>query len=587
MMKAHLRGPDPVTDISSMTLLDMLQRAAFSPGSEEKGVFYAGVDGDMFQSYSDIYVNAEIIAARLISQGINRGDTVILQIRDIYCFINLFWGCLRAGIIPVPVTANRPGHYRRSEYSKLIAIARECGKTVLLAEDDIWSSVSAATSHLGNVRVMKTSIFFDTAIPIAKTMTIEKPDRNDIAFIQYTSGTTGRPKGVLLTHFRLLYNMQAMSQAASFTVTDRFLNWLPLSHDMGMIGYHLTPILNCTSQIHLSPDLFLHKPLLYLSRIASHNATIIGLPPFAMDWLRRRVSRKDAAGCNLTSVRLLFTGAETIDAGNLQNFQDHFDQSGLSESALFPVYGMAEACLGVAFPEPGQIESFPLDSNGLMQQCKNLQICDSNSRTFSCLSVGRPVPGMEILIISRQGRSLKERQIGEIVIRGANVTSGYFRRSLKKRIFTNGGFLKTGDMGFVHLGKLYVLGRKKQMIKKYGGYIPPQFLENLASGDDRGLPFSFLLSEVNDSHNGRMLVSFIQYRNGPGAFSRAAVEAAGVIGKNCGIEVDILVPVKRFPRTTSGKIQRYKLVESFYAGEFEDDLIDLSGITREDMPIAI
>ena len=327
-----------------------------------------------------------------------------------------------------------------------------------------------------------------TATPSGEWRPVEhlahRASSEDIAFLQYTSGSTGDPKGVILTHANLLANIQAIIGGINIQSDDVAVSWLPLYHDMGLIGAWFVPIVTGIPLVVMSPLAFLSRPDRWLWAIHNHRGTISPAPNFAYELCVRKVADKDIEGLDLSSWRAATNGAEPVAAATLERFVARFTRYGFHREALMPVYGLAEACLGVSAPPLGsgfkvdRIERAALESNGRAIPAK-----PDDKAPLEFVGAGKPMPGVEVRIVDKEKneRALGERAEGQLQFRGASATSGYYRNPAATReLIHEGGWLDSGDLAYWADGEIYITGRAKDVIIKAGRNIYPHEVEEIA-----------------------------------------------------------------------------------------------------------
>jgi fatty-acyl-CoA synthase len=383
----------------------------------------------------------------------------------------------------------------------------------------------------------------------------------DIALIQYTSGSTNEPRGVTLTHANLLASTHSMAEGAAFVPeTDVVFSWLPLYHDMGLIGTLLTPAVNGATLWLLSPQAFLARPRLWLEAMAETGTTITCAPNFAYALAARALRH---GGLDLSSLRLALNGAEPIDTDTVREFVAAGAECGIRPSVPFPVYGLAEATLGVAFPS--------LDDTWIVDEISR-DAAEQKRLAESCLggkevvSEGYPIRGMEIRI----ARTSTDRVIDEIQIRGPAVTPGYYKRpDLHAQLFTHDGWLRTGDLGYMVDGRLHVTGRAKDLIIVGGRNIYPQDVEASVQEVD-GVRKGNCVAYAIDGRGGREAICVVaETRDAdPTALSRAVIRR---VSDDHGVAPQrvVLLPPGTLPKTSSGKLQRSLTRDMLDRGELE------------------
>lgn len=559
------------------TLGDLLGERA---RNAHKGVVLIGESGkEDFLSYSDLRKRALDTLGALQAAGLRRGREVVFQIDDNGGFLIAFWACLLGGMIPVPVHVGT----RREHRQKLLRIWAQLADPVLLIMRRHTTTVVHAAGESGlealaESMTRRTLIWEDLVPAPAAPMEIA-PD--DIAFVQFSSGSTGEPKGVVLTHRNLLTNIRALALGTEAEgERDRHLSWMPLTHDMGLIGFHLTPLWAGTLHFIIPTDLFIRRPGIWLRKIAEHGVTISVSPNFGYRYLLKTFDVRDFTAVDLSSLRVIINGAEPISVDLCREFTAAMQPLGMKPTVIQPGYGLAEASLAVTIRRPGQeIQSVALDRRGL-------QIGQTVRETpdgipFVCC--GPEVEDSRFRLVDDQGRELPPAVIGHIQISGTNVTSGYYRNpSATHALVGADGWLYTGDVGFRRPEGLYVTGRSKEIVFVNGQNFYPQDIERAAeelSGIELG---KIAVAGYSDTEKQRdVVLAFVVFKGKPDRFLPLARDLQHLVSREFGFEFDHVIPVLRLPKTTSGKVQRVQLREMYRIGEFQAVLQEITRLREE------
>ena len=529
-------------------------------------------------SFAGLYERALGILYRLQRLGLKPGDKLILFLSTNEPFIDAFWAAILGGIIPVPVAPGLSDEHRH----KLLRIVRKLGAPYLYSERRLLERIASFASEHGEqseFEALRNRVFLvDELDTLSRSGKPYRAAPSDIAFIQFSSGSTSEPKGVVLTHANLMANVLGSSDAAGFSARDVSLSWMPLTHDMGLIGFHLVMFAN-RIHAHLMPtELFVRRPLLWLQFATRVGATILCSPNFGYRHYLKVLGDREPSGLDLSAVRLIFNGAEPISAELCEAFLTRLAPSGLQRSAMYPVYGLAEASLAVSFPQPGspyRVRSFNRHRLGLGEPAQPLDTGDRDA--LQLVGVGRAIPNTEVRITSEDGAPVAAGSVGHIQIRGANVTRGYFEDdAANAAAFTSDGWLRTGDLGLQLDDELYITGREKEILFVNGQNYYPHDLERMVE-DVPGLELGKVVVAGVRPHGApsEELVVFVLHRGSVEEFAVLAREIAHRIGEHAGLEVDVVVPVRRIPKTTSGKVQRHLLEEEYLAGAFDAELAEL------------
>jgi acyl-CoA synthetase (AMP-forming)/AMP-acid ligase II/acyl carrier protein len=532
-------------------------------------------------SYGELYERALGILWHLQRVGARRGDKLILFLSNNEQFIDVFWAAILGGIVPVPVALGISDEHRH----KLLRIARRLGSPYIYTERRALERIGAFAAQANETQLFeglhRRAFLVDDLDDISRAGSVQRVSAADTAFIQFSSGSTSEPKGVVLSHGNILANCYGATEAAGFTANDVSLSWMPLTHDMGLIGFHFVMFANRV-HTHLMPtELFIRRPLLWLDFAARVRATILCAPNFGYKHYLKVLGERPVEGLDLSAVRLIFNGAEPISVELCEEFLTRLAPAKLARNAMYPVYGLAEASLAVSFPPVGA----PLHTITLNRHRMNagdpVELVPPTDRdAIRLISEGRAIPYCRVRIADDADRELPEGRIGHVHMTGDNVTRGYYQDpQANAAAFTADGWLRTGDLGLMHGGELYVCGRSKEIIFVNGQNYYPHDLEAIAQRAP-GLELGKVVAAGVRPRGAdvEQLVVFVLHRAGMEEFLPLATRVARLINEQTGLEVAEVVPVKRIPKTTSGKIQRHLLEESYADGEFAAELAQLSAL---------
>lgn len=532
-------------------------------------------------TYPELYERALGILYHLQRIGARRGDKLILFLGNNEQFVDVFWAAIMGGITPVPIALGISDEHRH----KLLRVARKLGQPFIYTERRSLDRIGAFAEQVGETELFKglrqRAFLVDDLDDISRAGKPYEAKPDDPAFIQFSSGSTSEPKGVVLTHGNLIANCRGVSQAAKLTNQDISLSWMPLTHDMGLIGFHIIMFFKGV-HAHLMPtELFVRRPLLWLTLASKVRATILCSPNFGYKHYLKVLGDRPVEGLDLASARLIFNGAEPISVELCNEFLSRMAPAKLARNAMFPVYGLAEASLAVSFPEVGApMRTITLNRHRLSVGAPVELIARTDKDAVELISEGKAIPYCQVRITDDEDKPLPEDRIGNVLIAGENVTRGYFENpEANAASITADGWVRTGDMGLYHQGELFISGRAKEIIFVNGQNYYPHDLESIAQRVE-GLELGKVVAagvRPNDAQT-EQLVVFILHRGGMDDFLPLAMQVSRLINEQTGLEVGQVVPVKRIPKTTSGKIQRHLLEASFIDGEFDTELKELAAL---------
>jgi 1-acyl-sn-glycerol-3-phosphate acyltransferase len=461
--------------ITASTLLEVLAWHLDHQPQRVHIVHYGRHEDPDELSYQDLWLGAARVASGLWERSVRAGDRVALMLPTGESYFFSFFGILLAGAVPVPIyPPTRPSqleeHLRRHG-----RILQNAGVRILITIQEARRVARLLKTQVSSLQHIVDWAELDTAPSTPQTI-VRSSD--DIAFLQYTSGSTGDPKGVVLTHANLLANIRAMGEAVEVTPEDVFISWLPLYHDMGLIGAWFGSLYYGLPLVVMSPLRFLARPSRWLWAIHRHRGTLSASPNFGYELCLSKVPDEEIVGLDLSTWRCAFNGAEPVTAATLQGFAHRFAPYGLRAGALAPVYGLAESAVGLAFPPPlrGAVidrvnrARFMLD--GIAEPA-----ADSDTDPMTHVGCGLPLPGYRVQVVDNTNRPLPERSEGRLEFQGPSATSGYFNNpEATARLFRD-GWLDTGDRAYLADGEIYITGRIKEMIIRGGRNIYPYELE--------------------------------------------------------------------------------------------------------------
>lgn len=531
---------------------------------------------ERYFTYNQIYAEAGRRAAHLSALGLKKGDRVALMMVEAPEFVMSFLGCVLAGIIPSPLSppmAAKGGEHFLATAARII---EDAGAEALLTTEASKPFAEQMLQHTsGRARLATAEAAFAGDPP-----PFDRPQIHpeDICFLQYTSGSTTWPRGVMVTHANLLANITAFlgPHGLNGGPGDVAVSWLPLYHDMGLIGFILGPLIYIGPVVILSTTSFARDPRAWLKAIDKYRGTITYAPNFAYAQVVKRLRDQDLETLDLSCWRVAGCGAEPIHAPTLRSFAERLAPAGFRDKAFLPSYGLAESTLATSVhrrEEPLRIDR--IDAESLKHGRANPATSD-DGRASEIVSCGVPFPDHQVAIVNEDGMLLPEREIGEIIVQGPSVTKGYFKNPEATAATWQDGWLFTGDLGYLADGELFICGRSKELIIIRGANYYPQDIELTVRdlpGIKRGNVAAF---GVNHSGEERLvIIAEADAREGD-ALRRAI---ATRIQEAVGLEVHrvALVPAGALMRTTSGKPQRRRMKQLYEQGE-----LPVIGINEEE-----
>lgn len=519
-------------------------------------------------TYADLRRDAIDTAYRLIAAGAKPGDRIAMIAETGPEFAALFYGAVYAGTWPVPLPL--PTSFgARDSYIDQIRVQLSSSDPIMLFFPPEIATMANEAARLNGVQGIDWAEFAGRDAPATA---LPQAAADDIAYLQYSSGSTRFPHGVIITHRALMSNLAAHGHGMQLIDSDRCVSWLPWYHDMGLVGCFLSPMANSLSVDYLKTEDFARRPLAWLDLITRNQGTTVSYSPtFGYDICARRISSQTRASdrFDLSRWRLAGNGADMIRPDVMQNFVDAFGDAGFKANAFLPSYGLAEATLAVSIMPPGEgirvelVEETELSGTPAAE--------GRPQRYRAIVNCGKPVRGMSVEVRDEDGAPLPERAIGKLWCAGPSLMSGYFRDDEATDACMVDGWLDTGDMGYLSDGYVYIVGRAKDMIIINGKNHWPQDIEwavEQLPGFKAGDIAAFAITTPGGEETPAVLV---QCRTSDAAERQRLLEAIrervrAVTGMNCVIE---LVPPRTLPRTSSGKLSRSKARNLYLAGEIK------------------
>jgi fatty-acyl-CoA synthase len=576
------RGAAPELDepiARAETLTEILRlRGRAEPG---RGHIQLYEDNDALRTitFGELYERATAMAMELRRRGLDPGQTVAIMLPTSADFFFTFAGILLAGGIPVPIYppfradriaeyATRQSNILKNAEVRFLVTWRQAEALANLLKP----RVPTLREVLNVEKLGDASTREDAPVNGRPVEHLAHQARGeDIAFLQYTSGSTGSPKGVILTHANLLANIRAIISGVNVQANDVAVSWLPLYHDMGLIGAWFVPLYTGIPLVVMSPLAFLSRPERWLRAIHTHRATISPAPNFAYELCVRKISDKDLEGLDLSSWRAATNGAEPVRSETLDRFAKRFAAYGFRAEALTPVYGLAEGTLAISVPRLGAgYKVDRIDRAAFQGERKALPAAAGDATALEFVNAGKPVPSVEVRIVDGDGRDLGERVEGRLWFRGPSATSGYYKNpEATAALMRDGDWLDSGDYAYWADGELYITGRAKDIIIKGGRNLYPHELEEIAGRVDGVRTGCVVAFGAPDERSGtERLVIAAEVRDISGA-TRIEGEIAKAVDDAIGMPPDVvrLLAPGSIPKTSSGKLRRNDTRQLFLDGK--------------------
>src|SRR5262245_50120244 len=522
------------------------------------GITFYNVRGEILSTlpWRDLQGRAQVLARRLIGAGFAAGERVLITADTWPGFFDLFFGAQYAGLLPVPVSIP-VGIGGKDDY--LEPLRRQpaaSGAVAALGIDDLAGFLADAAQEVPAVR-LHGGLGALEALP-EKPVDLRPLGPADLCYIQFSSGSTRHPHGVQITQQALMANLAGIAGPAGLDLVegDRAASWLPLYHDMGLIGFMMAPLSSQFSIDYLTPRDFARRPTQWLNMIARNRSTIAYSPSFGYELAARRAANQAPADLDLSCWRHAGIGGDMIRPDVLDRFADAFDKSGFNRKAFIPSYGMAEVCLAITFSPHGtgvRTDTMPTDDG---------------RRTRRFVLCGKVLPGHRLEVRDEAGKVLGDREVGRIFVAGPSVMPGYFGEPEASREVLLDGWLDTGDLGYTLAGEVVVTGRAKDLIIVNGRNIWPQDIEwaietrrIVKNGDS--VAFS-----VDGPDGERVVVAVLARVSGEEGRKTLLSDVAQAVREAIAVDCEVVLvpPSIGLPTTSSGKLSRSRAKANYLAG---------------------
>ena len=549
------------------TLTEVLDWHALRHGERVQIVLWHGDGEETSLTYRHVAEQAHAVANSLRQAGLQPGERVAIMLPTSEAFFAAFFGVLYAGGVPTPIYPPARPSQIEEHLKRQAGILRNAQAVLLIAAREASAIARLLKLQVESLRAVVSADELGQGPGSWKL----KVRADNTALLQYTSGSTGDPKGVVLSHSNMLANIRAMGEAMEAGPADVFVSWLPLYHDMGLIGAWLGSLYFAAPLVVMSPLTFLVRPEQWLWAIHRHRATLSASPNFGFGLCLHKIEDQAITGLDLSSLRMVANGSEAILPDTIRHFAARFSKYGFRQEAMAPVYGLAENAVGLAFPPLGQPPIIDrIDRAELTRQGRALPAAPDDLTALEFVACGRPLPGHEIRIVGSTGE-LSEREEGRLQFRGPSATRGYLDNPVKNRELFDGDWLNSGDLAYIAGGDVYITGRSKDIIIRAGRHIYPEEIE-AAVGDVTGVRKGCVaVFGTQDPHRGteRVIVLAETRETEPAVFAqlRQRIEEAATPLLDAPPDEIVLAPPHAVPKTSSGKLRRTSARELFERGE--------------------
>ncbi|HTR85211.1 MAG TPA: fatty acyl-AMP ligase [Reyranella sp.] len=553
------------------TVTEMLDYAARG----ETGVTFYNAKGELLSAlpWQEVRDRAQVAARKLIGAGFAVGERLLITADTWPGFFDLFFGAQYAGLLPVPVSIPVGIGGKQAYLDQLRRQFAASGAVAAFGIDDLAGFLADAAAEFPAVRLHGGMAALE-ALP-EKPVDLRPLGADDLCYIQFSSGSTRHPHGIQITQSALMANLAGMTGPAGLDVVegDRCVTWLPLYHDMGLIGFTLAP-LSCQLSIdYLTPRDFARRPMQWLNLISRHRATISYSPSFGYDLATRRGAMQVPADLDLSTWRHAGIGGDMVRPDVLERFTQAFEPKGFKRSIFIPSYGMAEVCLAITFCPGGTgVRTDSVDRVALSEAQRAVPASDPNDelRARRFVVCGKVLPGHKLEVRDEGGKVLDDRAVGRIFVSGPSVMPGYFQDAEASREVLSDGWLDTGDLGYLLKGEIVVTGRAKDLIIVHGRNVWPQDIEwaieaqkVVKSGDSAAF-------SVESADGEKVVVAVLARVSGEEAKAELARDVAGAVREAVAVDCQVVLvpPTVGLPTTSSGKLSRSRVKANYLAGVY-------------------
>ncbi len=566
------------------TLIDVIKN---NKTNDIAGVtFIDDKSNEKFVSYREVYSKSLSLLKSLQNFGIKPGDELLFQIDNNEDFIYAIWDCILGGIIAVPVTFN----ITEEDKIRILGIWKLLKNPFLITSENILNQIKSFINTKSDLKVLSNSI--NRRSLLINEVESDKLDEGviydanvtDVAFVMFSSGSTGMPKGVMLSHENVIAQICATYNSFKLNSKDAFLSWMPLTHTVGLCKYHMVPAAFSLNQYIMTKALFVNNPLIWLQKAYEHKATILACPNFGYKHFLSQFEDIPKLDWNLEHVRILQNSAEPISKSLAEEFLFKLEKYGLNRKSMCPEYGMTEACMAISCTPVGEeYKWYELDRKHMSVGDKVREIETDKSNSLTVVSVGNIIDCCDVRICNDNDEVLDEGTIGHIQFIGKCLMIGYYNdNNSTTNAYTKDGWFKTGDIGFIKDNELTITGRAKDMIISNGLNFYAHDIERVAQ-EVETVDLAATCSAFNYASQKEEVMTFILYKGELNDFIPLEGEIKRYVNTKTGLDIKYIIPISDIPKTQSGKIQRYKLKEMYLNGDFEGVICELDRLIKNNI----
>lgn len=566
--KSYLCG-DQIKEINNKPLLisELLFNATYTNPNEE--IICIDENGEkVILTYKHLLDKALKVSNALNNNNIQHKDKIIIHVKNLHKFFIAFWGCIIGGYVPVPIGIFKNYENNSSEIDSLNNITKLLNKPNIITENEY---IELLKNKIKDLKIINFDDLHSDFNKVPECIIEE----NDISMILFTSGSTGVPKGVSLTHKNLLSREKAIIQLHNLNSSLISVNWMPIEHSAGLFMLHLKQMLLACKQVHCRPEYILKNPLNWLDLLSEYKASFTFAPNFAYALVSEALKKKKSYNWDFSTLKMIINAAEMVNADTSKEFIQHLIPYNISPKAMIPVWGMSETCAGVLYSNVFELGTTAGVNRLMKESLKSLvKKVENDENCITFVEIGKPIPGFEVRIVDENNRIVEQRKIGRLQVKGDQVTIGYYRNEeVNKQAFID-NWLDTGDLAFIMDDTVTMTGRLKDVIIINGINYNNNEIEALIEREVQELEPTFSVAcavkEENDLTE-KLCIFYCPKNNIEISESSLKKNIAKVILTKMGIKADFIIPLNKeqIPKTTVGKLQRSKLCRKFENGEFK------------------